>query len=383
MTSRKGKRWALAAAVLFVILIAGGIVGFRVALSVLKGKVIEALGPGSDITELRVGWSALEVLGLRIKGSQGWPASDALRAERVVIVPSLRSLFSDQVRIASITVTKPYLSMLRTRDGRLRVMPSLLEKPAAKGQPAAGPPIRSVAVSRFDMEDGVVELFDETVAQPPLKVRLEQVQASVRNVLVPALRGRSQFDLAAIVKGIRRDGRAKVTGWIEAASKDSSVKTELRAVDLVAFQPYLSKASETRIQRGGLDLDLASEVSKNRLRAPGKVTISDLEFAPAHGAMDTFMGLPRAGVVSFLKNKDNKIALDFTIEGDINNPKFTLNEAFTTRVASSMAENLGLNIKGVAEGVGGLGRKGAEAVGEAAKGMGGALQRLFGGQKKR
>src|SRR5512144_1329392 len=164
MTSRKGMRWALVAVVLLVMLIAGGIVGFRLVLGVLKGKVVEALGPGSDITELRVGWSTVEVLGLRIRGSQGWPAPDALSAERVVIVPSLRSLLSDQIRIASITVTKPYLSMLRTRDGRLRVVPSLLERPAAKGKPVAGPPMRSVAVSRFDMEDGVVELFDETVA---------------------------------------------------------------------------------------------------------------------------------------------------------------------------------------------------------------------------
>jgi uncharacterized protein DUF748 len=177
MASRKGMRWALVAVVLFVMLIAGGVVGFRLVLGVLKGKVVDALGPGSGITELKVSWSAVEVLGLRIKGMQGWPAPDSLRAERVVIVPSQ------------------------------------LERQA------------------------------------------------------PA------------------------------------VKTELRAVDLMAFQPYLSKASDTRIQRGVLDLDLASEVNRNRLWAPGRVTISDLQFAPAHGSLDTFMGLPRVGVVSFLRNK--------------------------------------------------------------------------------
>jgi Domain of Unknown Function (DUF748) len=257
-----------------------------------------------------------------------------------------------------------------------------MEGPATKGAPSAGPPARSVAISRIDLEDGVVELFDATVAQPPLKIRLEKVQASVRNLLVPALTGKSQLDLTAIVKGVREDGRAKVSGWLEVATKDSSVRTELRSVDLVAIQPYLSKASETRIQRGSLDLDLSSEVSKNHLRAPGKVTISDLEFAPAGGALDTFMGLPRAGVVGFLKNKDNKISVNFTLEGDINNPQFALNEAFATRLASSMAETLGLSIRGIAEGVGSLGRKGAEAAGQAAKGVGGALQQLFGGQKK-
>ncbi len=182
------------------------------------------------------------------------------------------------------------------------------------------------------------------------------------------------------MKGVRRDGRGSLTGWAEFASKDSSVKTELRSVDLVAFQPYLSKAAETRIQKGSLDLE--SELRNNHLLAPGKVVISDLEFAPATGALDTFMGVPRSAVVNFLKNKDNKIAMNFTIEGDINNPQFTLREAVATRWASSMAEMLGVSIRAVAEGVGTLGRKSVETAGEAVKGLGGALQGLFGAQKK-
>jgi len=35
----------------------------------------------------------------------------------------------------------------------------------------------------------VVARFDATVAHPPLKIRLEQLPASVRNLLVPALSG--------------------------------------------------------------------------------------------------------------------------------------------------------------------------------------------------
>jgi len=280
-------------------------------------------------------------------------------------------------------VVRPYLSALRTREGKLRVLPSLLEAPAPKGKAPAGPPAPTVAVSRVTMEDGVVELFDATVAQPPLKIRLEKIQATVHNVTVPSLKGKSQFDLTAVVKGVQRDGRATLKGWAEMATKDSSVKTELRSVDLVAFQPYLVKAAETRVQKGALDLDLQSEVSKNHLRAPGKVVISDLEFASAKGALDTFMGVPRAAVVNFLKNKDNKIAVNFLIEGDINNPQFTIREALATRMASGMAETLGVSIRGVAEGVGTLGQKGVQATGEAAKSLGGALQGLFGGQKKK
>ncbi len=366
-----------------LVLVVGGIAGFRIAVGIIKGKVVEALGPESEIKDIQLDWWAVEVHGLRIKGRQGWPAADTLPVERVVIAPSLRSLLSDTIRIRSITIVRPYLSAVRTRDGKLQVVPSLLERPAPKGKGPAGPPARRVAVSRVTMEDGVVELFDATVAQPPLKIRLEKIQATVRNLTVPSMKGQSRFDLTAVVKGVQRDGRAALKGWAEVATKDSSVKTELRSVDLVAFQPYLVKAAETRVQKGALDFDLQSEVSKNHLRAPGKVVISDLEFASAKGALDTFMGVPRAAVVNFLKNKDNKIAVNFLIEGDINNPQFTIREALATRMASGMAETLGVSIRGVAEGVGTLGQKGVQATGEAAKSLGGALQGLFGGQKKK
>ncbi|MEK7220804.1 MAG: DUF748 domain-containing protein [candidate division NC10 bacterium] len=383
MASTKTKKWGLIILAAIVLLVVGAIVGFQTAVGLLKGKVVEALGPDSEVKELRVRWSAVELDGLRIKARQGWPAADTLRADRVVIVPSLKSLLSDRIQVSSITVVRPYLSALRTRDGKLQVVPSLLAGAASEGKAAAGPPARSVTISRITLEDGVVELFDATVAQPPLKIRLEKIQAAMRDVVAPALTGKSRFDLAAAVKGLHRAGRATVSGWVEVASKDSAVKLQLRSVDLVMLQPYLTQATETRVQRGALDLDLDSEVKQNRLRAPGKVVISDLEFTPTRGVLDTFMGVPRAAVVNFLKNRENKIAINFILEGDINNPRFALNEAFATRLATGLAENLGVSIRGVAEGVGTLGQKGLEAAGEAAKGVGGALQQLLGGQKKR
>ena len=382
MARSKAKTWGLIALLVILALIVGGIIGFRIATGILKGKVVEVLGPGSEVKGIQVGWSGVELHGLRIKGGPGWPATDSLRAERVVIFPSVRSVLTGTVRVGSITAVRPYLSAVRSPEGRLRVVPSLLETPAPKGTRPAGAPGPAVAISRIRVEDGVLDLFDATVAQPPLKIRLEKIEATIRNVAYPSLTGKSQFDLTAVVKGLQRDGRVGISGWAEMASLESSMKTELRSVDLVPLQPYISRTSDARVQRGVLDLDLHSEVSKHRLQAPGKVVISNLEFAPARSAAETFMGVPRAAVVNFLKGKDNRIAINFTIEGDLNNPQFTFREALATRLAAGLAEMLGVSIRGLAEGVGTLGRKGVEAAGEAAKGLGGALQQLFGGKRR-
>src|SRR5689334_1968126 len=276
MTAGRGKRWGLIALMLLVVLIAAGIVGFRVALGVLKAKVVAALGPDSEIKDIRVGWSRLDVRELRIKGPRGWPSADALRAERVVIVPSVRSVLSRQIGVSSITIVRPYLSALRTRDRQFRVVPSLLAETGGTGEPAgasAPDAPRTMTVGHITLRDGVLEFFDATVMQPPLNIRLEQVEATLHHVVVPALTGKIRFNLAGVLKGVQRDGAVTIAGWAEFATEDSSVKTALRSVDLVALQPYLIKAPETGVQKGTLDLDLQSDVSNGRLMAPGKLTI--------------------------------------------------------------------------------------------------------------
>ena len=288
-----------------------------------------------------------------------------------------------RVALHSITIVRPYLSALRTKEGHLQIIPSLLAEATGKGLPSGAPALaaapRTVTVGRITVSDGVLELFDASVTQPPLKIRLEQIQATVRDVVVPALTGKTELDLAGVLKGVQRDGTVAMGGWVEIASKDSSLHTTLRSVDLVALQPYLIKAREAGVRKGTLDLEMQSDVRENRLKAPGMLTISDLELTPAKDAFGTFMGVPRDAVVASLKNKDNKIAVNFVLQGDLNNPQFSLNEALSTQLASSMAETLGVSLGGVATGVGGLGQKGVEAVGEAAKG---AVQQLFGEKEK-
>ena len=63
-----------------------------------------------------------------------------------------------------------------------------------------------MAVGRITIEDGVIEVYDATVAQPPVKIRLEQIKATTRGIAIPALKGKSRCELAGVVKGVQRDG---------------------------------------------------------------------------------------------------------------------------------------------------------------------------------
>ncbi len=354
-------------------LLVAALIGLRIAAGVLKEQVVAALGPETEIEAIRLGWFSVHIDQLRIHAPKGWPTAETLRAERITITPDLRSLFSSTVRIYSIKVDQPYLSMRRTANGRLELLPSLLQKkPDSK---KADQKSLGVAIGEIALNDGVLEFFDATIARPPLKLRLEKVQATVSDLLVPELSGKTQFDLDATVKGVQRDGTLALSGWVNVPTQDSSIKTTLRGVDLVALQPYLIKTNETGVKRGSLDLDLQSKVTGGRLNAPGKLNIAQLQLAPARGTFDTFMGVPRQAVLSALKDRNDKISVDFLLEGDIHNPQFSLNESLSVKLTYAVAQSLGLSVEGLVKGVGSLGARGINAAGS-------AMGKLFGlGQK--
>ena len=373
------RRWLRGALLALAALALAGAVAFRAAVSLLKGRVTHALGPTSEMADVRVGWSGVVIDGLRIPGPEGWPAKDALRAERVTIVPTLRSLVAgDTYRIWSVTARAPYLSMLRRPGGSYLALPGIHHDvtPEKDAAPRASPGVRFGEIA---LMDGVIEIFDATVATPPLKIRLEQIEASVHDVNVPGLHGRSRFELDGVVKGVREDGRAHVAGWIDIATRDSSIATRLRSVDLVPLQPYLIRKGEAGVRGGRFDLDLQSEVRDKHLHAQGTLTFIDLQLAPG----GSFMGISRSAVLASLEEKGGKLSADFTLEGDIASPDFTLNEALSTRLAYSLAETLGVGLGGLVEGAGRLGQKGGQAAGDAAKGVGGAIRDLFEDKPKR
>lgn len=374
------KRFYIVVASVLLVTAVATAVGFRIAVRLLKDKVIAALGPGSELKEFKVGWGSIELVGLAIPAPKDWPARRTLEAERVTIVPSLRSLLTKEVKIASIDIEKPYLSMLRT-PGKLALVPTLLHPDARTKRRAETPPARTVTIDRIALHHGVMEIYDATVGKKPVKTRLEAIEAIVYGVVAPALQEKTQFDIDAIVKGARRDGKAKVTGWVAETGRDSSSHLKLDGVDLVSLQPYLARKGDVRVEKGSVDLNLKSEVRDNKLDGKGKLVIRDLQLGQSGGFMGTFMGMPRNAVVNSLKERNGVIDVDFILSGDVSHPNFSLNEALSTRIAAGMAGQLGVSIKGLAEGVSGLGGKGVEGVGKAAGGIGDAVRGLFGDKK--
>lgn len=366
------KRRLLTVFTVFTIVMVGGFATWQLAIRSLKSQVEQALGPQGEVREIRVGLTGIEILDIRIRAQKnsGWPSEDELRAKRIVATPDLLDLLTARLSIDSIRIEDAYISMLHTRNGQMKIIPSLLEMqtvPAGKPapdqarKPADGKPDTQTSIGNILLTGGVIEFYDASIRSTPIKLRLEQIDASIGKLLLPDLTGHTAIKIEGILKGNRQDGKLAIDGSIELATNASGFSTKLRGIDMTVLQPYLIQSAETGVRRGTLDLDLKSSVTKGKLRAPGTLTLADLELASSSGA---FMGLPRSAAIGMMKDKKGRLSVKFVLEGDINDPKFSLNEQMATRLGSSLATTLGISLESLAKGVSGVGSGSAKGIGE-------------------
>lgn len=361
-------------AALIALLIAG-LAAYRLAIRAVENSVKESLGPRGEVQELNVGLTGIEIKGLRIRAAPpeakatAWPAEDELRAERILVVPSFLDLMRLRVVLNSIRIEGVYLSVLRAKDGKVKVVPSQLNRePSATEGGSSGsdvppansnPPAAPLTIVSIELTNGTIEFFDATLRKSPVKQRFENISAQIGSIRLPDLTGQSKIWLEAIHKGVRRDGKLSIDGSIELATRESGITTVLHGVDMVSLQPYLIKASETGVSKGTLDFELNSSIKKGMLYAPGSLVLSDLELA---ASSKSIMGIPRQLAVTMMKSKKGKISVNFVLTGDINDPTFSLNENLSTRIAASVAGKLGVDLEGLVKGVEGMGSDTAKGI---------------------
>ncbi len=362
---------------------------FIAATQVLKRQVEAALGPQASVGRMGVSWQGVVLSDVVVRANRAqrpdWPAADELRAARVRVLPQISSLFSDEIRIARVVIEGGELTVLRRASGELMVLPGLLQRqpasaprtastastPAPSAPASAGPAVR---VERIELVECAVAFFDASVRRPALALRLDPIKARFGPLAWPSLAGRSELDVQATLRAAGASaapqdagGAVRLQGWMELASRDMALDAALRHVDLRALSPYLMKPGEGGVKRGTLDLDLQSTVKAQQLRAPGKLTLRQLDLASGAGASGAFMGVPRSAVLAALKDDRGQIVIKFTLAGRLDDPRFSLNEDLLGKMTIGLAEGLGLNIEELARLLGGAGQNAVQAVGDAAR----------------
>ena len=372
MSAMSGLRAARGVALALALVAVLAATAWTLAARAIESRIQLALGPEGRFESRSLGLGHIEITGLHMPGIEGWPAPVTLTARRIVVVPELRTLLSGQARVASVRIEGGYFAVLRSGDGRLRVTPRLdgnhraaiaLTAPAPGRRGADAPsgaasgvpgPAETASVGRVTLHDGTIELFDTTVRSPAHVVRIEQVEASITDLRAPALTATSALRLTGIVKGEPargRDGRIALDGTLVIGRGEARVRTTLRGVDLVALAPYLRRSLDLRVAGGALDLDLDAAVEARRVHAPGRLAVTGLQLAPTgRGGLGD---LSRDAAVALLKDRADRIELEFVIDGRLDDPRFSLSDDIAAQAASAIVSKLGSGLGDLLRGTAG------------------------------
>jgi hypothetical protein len=330
-----------------------------------RHRILQALGPRTTVGSISLNYPTVTLHDVHVAAADApgaWPADREFDAQEVAVDITAASLWAyrrgEPLAIADVRVRDGTLVMLRT-PGHLTILPALRDTSRAEAaalqgsQPGApGATATALVLQHLRFDRMAVDLYDATVpGGKPQHLRFEQVQGTVADLALPRLAQPVVLDLQGVLKGIERDGQVSLKGSVTPAAHDANLAIRLVGVDMVALQPYLLRLGERSVKHGRLDLSMDAGVADRAVHAPGELAITGLEFGDAEGG--TFAGVGRRAVLAALK-RDGRIALKFTLEGRTDDPKFSLDESLTVRLAAGLGESLGVGVKGVVEGVGGL-----------------------------
>ncbi|KIG09792.1 DUF748 domain-containing protein [Caballeronia concitans] len=367
--AQRGARWAVG---IVVAVIAVAIGGWFFVAHQMKERIRETLGPNGSVDEIDVGFGHVTLTRVRLRGPKGWPASDAMRAERIVLDVDMRAALSNRVHLRSVSVDNYYLSIVRAADGRVLILPGLKETArAADAKPddkATQHAQEEKLIDRVSFERGAMEFYDASVQQPPYRVLISDARATVDHLHLPALTERTSLSMTGSIKGPSHTGTVTWDGWMIISSKDSQTRATLRSVDISTLDPYLLKkaGAKAAVTGGTIDMTIDAGVRDYRIHAPGSITLNHLQISDGNGPLDTFLSIPTKAAIAALKDRKDEIKLDFVLDGDLRDPKFSLSESLSKKLAAGFAKALGVSAEGVAKGAG-----------ETVRGIGNALKNLL------
>jgi hypothetical protein len=369
------KKWLVITGIVAILLIAGYLFASYYAVKFVQARLRQAMGPGLTIAEIKIRPTHLSANGIRYE--------DPLKRkifliEGMSVYPSLFSFLRGTLNIRECVMSQPSFFFYRDREsGFLGPWPAMEKKEGGKEASDDREKKESifVKIDRFRISGGSVDFEDGKVGEPPARIELRELDLEIDRIQYPLVSSRSRIELSGKVKGDMKDGRFSVKGWIDLKTMDMETSFGVEGIEIRTLEPYYRKRVSSEIETGHVDMQAEIAVKKRMIDAPGRLVLRNLRI----NEEGTVFWIPAKTLISLLKDRRDGIAVRFHLKGNVDDPRFNLQEAFLTRVALSLAEVLGIPIKVVGktvlEGTG----KGVEGLVESFKSM----EKLFKKRKEK
>ncbi|PBQ10974.1 hypothetical protein CCL23_08850 [Pseudomonas syringae] len=236
--------------------------------------------------------------------------------------------------IAKVNMDQPYARFMINEDRTTNIDDLLIPQPAdaATGKTAAQPKAArtqaagkkenplAIYVGEVNINNGSANFADMTLT-PNFATAVQQL-----NGRIGTIDNRKPTPAPVDIEGkVDRYAPVTIKGSLNPFDPMASldITTSFKRVELTNLTPYSGKFAGFRIRKGRLNLDLHYLITKGQLKAQNKVLVEQLQLGERVDSPDA-LDLPIRLAVALLKDTKGRISLELPIEGDLNNPQFSV-----------------------------------------------------------
>jgi hypothetical protein len=356
------KKWFILIGIVLVLLIGGYFVLTFYAVKFIQPRLQTLMGAGFTLEGINLKTTYLSARGIQYEDPRS--KQRFFQVEELRIYPSPLSLLKKSLHIKELTVLRPSFFFYRSREGRM-IGPWVTTKKegeekeiSEKEEKKSGEAVE-VQIDRIRIQKGSIDFEDRKVGDPPSQMRWRELDFEIRDIRYPLTSLHSPVELKGKMKGKAQEGSITLKGWIDAKTMDMEISLKIREIEVKTFEPYYRKRVTAEIESGTLDMDSRIAVKEKRMDAPGELDLINFHIKEGGGAV---FWIPAETLIPLLERRKYEIKVPFQVKGNLEDPKFNLQETFLMRFAFSLAEALGLPVKSVAESLFGEPEKGMEGL---------------------
>jgi hypothetical protein len=303
------------------------------------------MGSGITVSEIKIRLTHLAARGIRYEDPR--LKKPLLQVEEINIYPTLFSFLKGELRIREVTILRPSFFFYRSRDGTfVGPWPAAGKEPGETRGRGTNETRQDkafqVRIDRVRIQEAAVDFEDRKVEEPPAEIKLRKMDLDVRDIRYPFASVHSPVTLSGKMKGPTKEGEIELKGWIDFNNIDMDTLLKVREIEVKTLEPYYRKRVSAEIESGDMTMQAKITINKKVIDAPGSLEVTRLKVGGGEGSV---FYIPAKTVVSLLKDRGNRISVNFHVKGNLDDPRFSLQENIMRRIGISLAEALGVPIR--------------------------------------
>ncbi|MBI4572269.1 MAG: DUF748 domain-containing protein [candidate division NC10 bacterium] len=262
-----------------------------------------------------------------------------LLAEKVQARVDDVSLNPLTLHLSAVRLEHPWVAVGRDRDGSLPALRLLHDLRRAgqggRASPTVGP---QITIGALTFTDGIAEIEDQAV-RPRFRDQVRNLEVTIEGLTTEGDRKAG----VTLTGELSDRSTVALRGFILPlpANLYLDLEGEIRDFNLHRLNPYATRVTSHRLERGKLFSQVRYRIEQNRLEGENLFRVDQLALGEQVEPQDRFealVGVPLAVAISLLQDPSGEIVLRVPVHGQLDQPTFDLGEAFEAAFKNAMIQ---------------------------------------------